>query len=163
MSNHFYTGVTAYIQNNGQTNLKLTILSEAIFQLHPFLGLNTFDLSGHQDVIRSESFQFIRKNDELLTSSSIMFPEDTPRAYQSVDVSTVTVKGHDLVRLYIPVISEDQEEVNFMVDQSILHVLNQLFGDDLVAVKAKYGSDTVSFDVLPEEVLLSANRFAVTA
>src|SRR5690606_2621493 len=112
-----------------------------------------------QSLIRSESFQFIRKNDHLLTNTETHFPEHTPKAYQSLDVETVTIKGQDLVRLYLPVISEDAEEVDFMVEESLLHLLDQLFGGDLVAVKAKSGTNTQSFDALPETVLRSADRF----
>lgn len=163
MTTHVYKGVTAYIQNTNEMNLKLSILSEAIFQLHPFIGVNTFDLSDHQAIIRSESFQFIRKNDHLLTNREMHFPEHTPKAYQSLDVETVTIKGQDLVRLYLPVISEDAEKVDFMVEESLLHILDQLFGRDLVAVKAKVGTNTDAFDGLTEDVLLSAERFAQIA
>lgn len=163
MTTYVYKGVTAYIQNTNEMNLKLSLLSEAIFQLHPFIGVNTFDLSDHQAIIRSESFQFIRKNDHLLTNTEMHFPEHTPKAYQSLDVETVTIKGQDLVRLYLPVISEDAEEVDFMVEESLLHILDQLFGRDLVAVKAKSGTNTQSFDALPETVLRSADRFVAAA
>lgn len=163
MTTSFYTGVTAYIQNTHEMKTKLTVLSEAIFQLHPFLGVNTFDLSNLHPVISSESFQFIRKNDHLLTNGVMSFPEHTPKAYQSLDVETMTVKGQDLVRLHLPVISKDREEMIFMVDHAILDVFEQLFGRDLVAVKTKTGTNADLFDHLPEHVLRSAASFAQTA
>lgn len=163
MSNYFYSGVTAYLKNNDQTNVNLSLLAEAIFQLQPFIERHENDFTHRTDILGDGAFRFIAANDTLFTNPALAFPQQTPESFQSVDLSTVTIGGNELVRLHMPVISEDPDEVTYMVDEALLYLLEKLFGTDLVCAKEKSGTDWDEFALLTEEVRISAKRFVPTA
>lgn len=150
-----YTGMTAYVRNTPETTSRFRALGEEIFQLMPYLGTETENLSRYNAIINSDAAKLVRDNDAAFTKTEAFFPSQTPVEYQDVSISGLEINDQYFTRLHVPVIAENAQEI---IENGLRPVLFALFGDDLVNIKIKSGTSADHFAELKEVVLVSAQR-----
>lgn len=153
-----YTGLTTYIKNTPETNDAFRALAEAIVQLYPYISVYNNPYKQFTNVLESDAFNYIKENHERLSPCGSMFPSNTPVEYQSCEMTSVTIKGVHMTRLYIPTASTIATLNDYMMNDCIRPVLMALFGDNLIAIKTKTATEDCEFALAKEVVLLSAQR-----
>lgn len=154
MTNCNYIGVTAYI-NESTTELdnqaKINVLAKALnTDLEDKFARNTgentkmdHDLS--QTITQSAHYQYITEHASIVCPAMRDLPENMPIGYEKPNVYQVLAgegeKAVNLTRIGIPIVSEDQDQVNTMA-HAIKALLTALFGDDVLRlhIKSEYES-----------------------
>lgn len=161
MSVFYYQGVTAYIQEGNDTNAKLAVLAQAIRQLpvHPIR-----DASDHYaTVVGTDAYKRLCAMSGMIVEEGDFsgLPLNTPEDYEKPQLERLTIKGQNLVRIYIPLASEDIDDLHTYAINSFVPVLDLLFGRDLVCVKGRFASMFDAFNGLPadeDEIIVPVNR-----
>lgn len=157
-----YTGVTAYVRNTPETTDAFRALAEAIPQLKAFTGHHNESLFNYAPVMESEAFTHIRDNSDILSPCQAMLPSMTPAEYRAVKLSSEEINEIHMTRLYIPIAEIGATDVAHLANDCIRPVLMALFGDNLVGIKSKTGTESDEFFELPVTTVLSAKRQPVT-
>lgn len=147
MGTYSYVGVTAYIQQGEGNNQRFRLLSDLFDEFAQIPEVQAIDeVHPHfEPVMQSAAYQNLDEHYSLFYGSEHEFPTNTPAEYRSsVKVENVEINGHNLTRLYFPMVQKNIEDTR-NVEQDLLKLLMNIFGSDLVNVKRVEGTEYQDF------------------
>lgn len=160
-----YEGLTTYIKVNEDNWERLGVLAHAVKAIaakmteNPVIISDTYN-HAYRDVFESVPFRVLRANDvarPVTAFSKEFLPVNTPAAYSEVQIESVNVKGLNLVRLYIPAMTDNQSELGEVMD-ALFEVIVELFGEDVLNMTRRTSHTDEDFEAGVDQVLISANR-----
>src|SRR5690625_2885037 len=116
MADYQYLGLTAYIKENEQNAERLNVLASAIDSLQRHVEPIAFDKEKYQ-IIGSDAYQYLNDHDYVCYPDDSELPKNTPEAYKRVSVSGVNIKGIPMIRLYVPAVAKDENEICDFIDR----------------------------------------------
>lgn len=147
-----YIGVTAYFENNDETNFRLRALATVLPGLtENLLSRTKRPLDSLQNTTSKAFFKKIgdAKNDEVLVPEHIgMLPEGATFQNQFVHLGFAEIDMEPYLALYIPVVSTDAKRVADITENALYPTLLALFGENLVSIETKSGTNKEQFDNL---------------
>ncbi|PAE87812.1 hypothetical protein [Shouchella clausii] len=161
MADYKYIGITTYIKDTEENRMKLGFLAEeALCGLRDKLLDGLFDehkITNEVFMVEiSEEYQYLVDNSGFTSGINGSYPNGTPTQNQEMHMQVGNVKGIDLIRLYVPIISK--REAESYAYRALQPVLERLYGEDLLTMKIKEGMEYDNYAVLEERVVLSAKR-----
>ena len=158
MADFKYLGITTYVQNTPKTHEKFVILCSAIDALQSQVPTIPVDAQAYEDVVQSEGFVYLYEHDSLCYGESFEMPNNTPEEYMTPKIELMNVKENELIRLYIPTVSKNEDDLQNFLNNGLLPVLSDLFGSELVSIKTRSGIEYEDFSEGKDEVVLSAKE-----
>lgn len=154
MSAHTYLGTTIYVREDFHTNESLAVLSEAIHTL-PEHNQN-INIDDYMFVTNTDAYKHLYNQTNSVTPRENNMPQNTPVAYFEPQIEPMVVNGYNLVRIYVPAVSEDENELYDYVYNGLLPVLDILFGEDIVSIRTRAQIEMGEFESATEEILVKA-------
>lgn len=143
-----YNGIVAYIKASDLNGLGLNFLNAYI------VGLHDHDIPVRDDEAearRLEALEYAPLADVLsehmghMSPDYFMLPEDTPEQYARARAEAVTIKGVDMVKLYVPMCAKGEDRLDTLYKQGLLPMLHEVFGRDLQLVRFARGTEHEAF------------------
>lgn len=153
MATYEYTGVTAYVENNEYTQDCLRLLAEVLFPFQNFADMSLPLLPDAEKFAAREDYRYLEDNAGYFCQDDYTFPRNTPVEYQNVNVSEHQIKGHDLLRLYFPVVSERRSDE---ITKNLVSFLQAVYASSLLSVKTKSALEYDEFAQANVAVVISA-------
>ena len=157
MTEHTYIGVTAYIKNEEGMTEKLGVLADAINALTLSCDIMPVDTDKFKDIIESDAYRFLYRNDSVCFTKAFGMPQNTPVPFRRPLVAPININGDDAIRLYIPTNSAYPDKLHKFIHDALMPVLSMLFGHNLIRVKTQTALNTEDFADVRHEAIFSIN------
>lgn len=158
MADYQYVGLTAYIKENEDTSKKLKVFRDILMGINPEIDEMEANPEIFGETLNDESFVRLSDGDKFCFPGEWELPENTPKAYQEIQVESTVIKGLPMVRVYVPMVSKNRNnELDEFVDKALVKGLLELFEGELVSMATKTAMEYEDFQDAQEKIRLSVN------
>ena len=146
---HYYTGITAFFEDNSETHFRMKALADAIPGLSDQL-IKDSNRSQERlyNVTSSWAFSSLQANQPLFTPAPDTLPIDTHHDRHAVSLGYAEIDGMPHIALYIPVVATDAGLVKDITENALRSVILALFGENLIDIEMVSGTSEDRYDNL---------------
>ena len=164
MADYTYVGLTAYIAGKkADFHTELKVLATLAFPFQSFTNGDIFEETDYepmkdqpariQNVLWAEEFEFISEHEALMAPDDFCMPNGTPADRTRATVEDVTVNGHELVKIYIPVVAKNETLAVALAKTTLPAAFRELFAEKVVSMKTREALEYEDFDAARETVI----------
>lgn len=159
MAHYNYIGITAYaIDKDGLNAGRFRLLDEMFDNITLSTDVSHTIPTEYENLLYTEHAQFLMDYDSVTYPDESEIPDNTPVKYTRPHVEDVTIKGISMQRIYIPAVAKDEDLIHEYILVHAKSFLKQLFGNNLISMKSKQGTEYDDFAEGKETVLMSVHR-----
>ena len=150
----YYHGITAAFEHTDEVAYRLRALSEAIPELKVCLtpqGDESFD--SLYLPMQSDAFKQVKQHISLFEPELSSLPKDITEYHTEIQLGYASYDNSPFVELYIPVVSTNSELANKIAENAMYPVLLSLFGESLLGIQSKSGTQNDVFTDLKSTCL----------
>lgn len=153
MTTH-YAGITAYFEDNAETNYRMKALSTVLPGLtNQLLNDDTKSLTGLYNALNTRIVHTLRDNPHVFQPTAADLPEGISPYNHEIHLGYGEIDMQQYIALHIPVVSDDAGLVKDIYENALYTVLLVLFGENLIDIEAVVGtSDDHANDLTRKEL-----------